>query len=79
MRIENNASITRQFPLPGSNASNHIEAINYVDGGTVITTADATPSPDYSDFDISRFRQTGTCIGTEHIIADISLQNRLRT
>lgn len=75
MRIENNGAITWQFPLPGDNATNHIEAIDFVNGGTVVTTADATPSPDDSAFDISQFDQSGSYIGTVHIIADIENPN----
>jgi len=75
MRIVNDGGITWQFPLPGDNASNHIEAIDFINGGTVVTTADATPSPDDSAYDISQFNQTGAYIGTVHIIPDIENPN----
>lgn len=71
MRIENDGSITWQFPLPGENASNHIEAIEFINGFQVATFADATPSPDDSAFDMSVFNQTGAYQGTVHIIPDI--------
>lgn len=71
MRIEQDGRIAWQFPLPGENASNHMESISFINGHQVAIIADATPSPDDSAFDMSLFEQTGAYIGTYHIIADI--------
>ena len=64
MRIEQDGRIAWQFPLPGENASNHMESISFVNGHQVAIIADATPSPDDSAFDLSLFEQTGAYIGT---------------
>lgn len=71
MRIENQGNILWQFPLPGENITNHIEAILFINGDEIATVADATPSPDDSAFDISIFKQSGAYQGTYHIIPDI--------
>lgn len=71
MRIESQGNIFWQFPLPGENSSNHIEAILFINGDQIVTVADATPSPDDSAFDMSVFNQSGAYQGTYHIIPDI--------
>ncbi|MEE9322208.1 MAG: hypothetical protein V3U76_17350, partial [Granulosicoccus sp.] len=74
MRIEPDGAVGWQFSLPGSNQTNHIESIDYVNGGTVAIIADATPSVDDSAFDMSLFDQTGTYIGTVPVLQDIANQ-----
>jgi len=71
MRIEASGEIRWQFPLPGDNSTNHIESIDYINGGTIATIADATPSFDDSAFDMSTFDQGGSFIGTVPVLQDI--------
>jgi len=71
MRVASNGLVVWQFNLPGNNAGNHIESIDFINGFMLAVLVDATPSFDDSAYDMNLFFQTGEYIGTVHIIPDI--------
>lgn len=60
-----------RFSLPGDNNTNHVEAIEWVSALSIVLIADITLEFGQSQFELSRFRQSGSFVFTTPILESI--------